>query len=228
LSALLLFDIDGTLLLSGRAGVRAMTLAFEDVFGVADAFATVGVAGQTDRFLVSRALRAAGLEDTPDAHARFREAYLERLPAEILKRGTGRKELMPGVRDLLTRVSDRNVWHLALLTGNYEPAAHIKLTHFGLGGVFSWGAFGEDSTDRCDLARLALARAVERRVPLEARGNVVVVGDTPHDIDCAKAIGARVIAVATGGYTVDQLIESGADTVFEDLADTQAVLSQLL
>lgn len=228
MSALLLFDIDGTLLLSGRAGVRAMTLAFEHVFGVPDAFAAFTVAGHTDSFLVSHALRGAGLDDTPDAHARFRTIYLQLLPDEILKRGTGRHEVMPGVRELLGRVSQADAAHLALLTGNYEPAAHIKLRHFDLGHFFSWGAFGEDSIHRDDLARLVLERAVQRGVPPAARDNVVVVGDTPHDIACARAVGARVIAVATGGYTVDELRESGADAVFDDLSDTEQVLKLLL
>jgi phosphoglycolate phosphatase-like HAD superfamily hydrolase len=226
---LILFDIDGTLLLSGGAGVRAMGRAFEDVFGVADAFAGIPVAGHTDTFLVSRALERAGVADTPDAHAAFRDAYLRVLPDEITKPGSGRRGLMPGVKTLLDRLAAENRFHCALLTGNYERAAHVKLAHFGVGQHFSWGAFGDDSPDRSELARLAHARARERGVPDAARANTVVIGDTPHDISCARAIDARVIAVATGGYTVDQLKEGCAeiDVVFADLSDTDAVIDAL-
>jgi phosphoglycolate phosphatase len=227
LSRLLLFDIDGTLLLSGGAGVRAMGRAFEDVFGVRDGFDGIPVAGHTDTFLVSRALERAGIEDTPAAHATFRDAYLRVLPEEIQKPGSGRRGLMPGVAALLDRLNDDDGIHVALLTGNYEPAAHVKLSHFGVGHHFSWGAFGEDSADRNELARLAHARARERGIPEAARANTIVIGDTPHDIACARAIDARVIAVATGGYSVDQLKEGCADVVLADLSDTAAVLEAL-
>ena len=227
MSALIFFDIDGTLLLSGGAGVRAMGLAFEQVFGVPDGFAGIPVAGHTDRFLVSRALERVGMEDTPAAHEQFRAAYLRVLPAEIQKPGTGRRGLMPGVEALLQQLAAEDDIYCALLTGNYEPAAHVKLSHFGVGHHFSWGAFGEDSPDRSELARLARGRARERGVPEAARANTIVIGDTPHDITCARAIDARVIAVATGGYSVEQLEEGCADVVLTDLSDTVAVLGAL-
>jgi phosphoglycolate phosphatase len=227
LSALILFDIDGTLLLSGGAGVRAMTRAFERAFGVSDAFGAIPIAGFTDSFLVSQALARAGLVETSDAHARFRDAYLALLPAEIVKPGTGRRGLMPGVLALLRRLADDDRLHAALLTGNYETAARIKLTHFGVGDFFSWGAFGEDSPDRKELARLALARAADRAVPRAARENPIVVGDTPHDVACARSIGARAIAVATGGCPLEQLRDAGADVVLPDLSDTDAVAELL-
>ena len=227
MSALVLFDIDGTLLLSGGAGVRAMTTAFERVFGVARAFEDIPIAGHTDTFLVSRALARANLPDTADAHRSFRVAYLELLPDEIVKPGTGRKGLMPGVRELLAALSRDPAMHAALLTGNYEAAAHIKLAHFGVGDYFSWGAFGEDSSDRAELAQLALRRAVLRTVPRVACDNAVVIGDTPHDVACARAIGARIIAVATGSSSIDELRATGADAVVATLADTAEVMKRL-
>jgi phosphoglycolate phosphatase len=227
LSALVLFDIDGTLLLSGGAGVRAVTRAFELTFGVADAFDGIPIAGFTDSFLLSKAPERAGLVDSKDAHSGFRDAYLRVLPDEIVKPGTGRRGLMPGVDRLLQHLTRDNGTHSALLTGNYERAAHIKLAHFGVGDFFSWGAFGDDAPDRKELARVALARAEERAVPRAARENAVVVGDTPHDVACARAIGARSMAVATGGYSVDDLRACGADIVLPDLSDTAAVAAVL-
>jgi phosphoglycolate phosphatase len=227
-SALLLFDIDGTLLLSGGAGVRAMTRAFHNVFGIPDAFRGITIAGHTDTYLVSRALAEAGLEDSPGAHARFRDVYLSMLPADIEQPGTGTKAVMPGVRALLEAVAEQDALHTALLTGNYEIAARIKLAHFGLAGYFPWGAFGDETADRNELARLAMTRARERAVPAAACDNAVIIGDTPHDIACARAAGARVIAVATGHYSVDQLDAERPDAVFQDLRDTAAVMKLLL
>ncbi len=228
MTALLLFDIDGTLLLSGGAGIRAMGRAFERVFGVAEAFRGIQIAGHTDTFLLSRALVDAGLPDTPDAHARFREVYLSLLPEEILQPGTGTKAVMPGVHALLKAISEQDLLHAALLTGNYETAARIKLAHFGLADFFPWGAFGEEAADRNALARLAMARAREHAVPASACDNAVVIGDTPHDIACARAAGARVIAVATGHFSVDDLQAEQPDAVLPDLSDTAAVLKLLL
>jgi phosphoglycolate phosphatase-like HAD superfamily hydrolase len=130
---------------------------------------------------------------------------------------------MPGVQALLDEISRERRHYLALLTGNYERAAQIKLAHFGLEAYFSWGAFGDDSPDRQQLACLALQRAEQRLVPAAALRNVVVIGDTPHDVACAKAVAARAIAVATGNYSVEELSACGADAVLADLADTRAL-----
>lgn len=225
--SLLLFDIDGTLLLSGGAGIRAMTRAFAEVFGVEEAFRTSDVAGRTDTYILSRALEAAGLPDTPDHHRQFREAYIPRLRETLGRAQAGRYGVMPGIAALLDEVHRRDGVHLALLTGNFEPAAYLKLEHFQLSSYFAWGAFGEESADRNELGRVALRRAEARAVPAAARERAVVIGDTPHDITCAHAIGARALAVATGNYSVDELRRAGADIVLPDLSDTDAVLQVL-
>lgn len=226
--ALILFDIDGTLLLSGRAGLRAMTRAFRATFGVKNGFEAASFGGRTDSFLVSQALQAAGLPDTPGEHARFREAYLPLLAEEIQQPGTGHKGLMPGAGQLLEAIADCPELYLALLTGNYREAAAIKLSHFEIFDHFEWGAFSDDSADRNALVPIARDRAETYDVPEAARDRIVVIGDTPHDIDCARFAGARSIAVATGGFTVEQLRAAGADVVLADLSDTEAVLSLLI
>lgn len=223
--ALLLFDIDGTLLLSGGAGGRAMTRAFHDVFGHDEAFSGVHMAGRTDRFLVSGALARAGLPDTDEQHRRFYDAYLPTLAEEIGRPPTGRYALLPGVLALLDQLRQRADAHLALLTGNHEVAARIKLAHFGLGSHFTWGVFGDESPVREDLGRLAMRRAAERGLPTS---RAVVIGDTPQDVDTARAMGARAVAVATGTYEVVTLRAAGADVVLEDLGDTDHVLRLLL
>ena len=131
---------------------------------------------------------------------------------------------MPGARELLEALDDHDHLHLALLTGNYRDAAEIKLQHFEIWDFFEWGAFSDDAADRNALVPIARSRAETYDIPAEAIERVIVIGDTPHDIECARVAGARSIAVATGGFTVDQLREAGADEVLPDLSDTEAVL----
>jgi phosphoglycolate phosphatase-like HAD superfamily hydrolase len=226
--ALILFDIDGTLLLSGRAGLRAMTRAFDQTFGITDAFAGESFGGRTDSYLVSKALQAAGLADTPAEHERFRDNYIPLLAEEIAHPGTGHKGLMPGARELLEALAEHDHLHLALLTGNYREAAEIKLQHFELADFFEWGAFSDDAADRNALVPIAIRRAETYDIPGEAIERVIVIGDTPHDIECARVAGARSIAVATGGFTLQQLRDAGADEVLMDLSDTKAVVALLV
>ena len=226
--ALILFDIDGTLLLSGRAGLRAMTRSFEATFGVRDAFAGENFSGRTDSYLVSKALQLHGLPDTPEAHERFRQTYIPLLAEEIEQPGSGHKGLMPGARELLEALGDHDHLHLALLTGNYRDAAEVKLQHFEIWEFFEWGAFSDDSADRNALVPVARRRAETYDIPGEAIERVIVIGDTPHDIECARVAGAKSIAVATGGFTIEQLRDAGADQVLQDLSDTRQVLELLL
>lgn len=226
--ALILFDIDGTLLLSGRAGLRAMTRAFKETFGVDDAFAGQNFGGRTDSFLVSSALQNAGLADTAEAHELFRANYIPILAEEIQHPGTGHKGLMPGARELLEALQDHDHLHLALLTGNYREGAQVKLEHFELWDFFEWGAFSDDSADRNALVPIARNRAHTYDIPADAIDRVIVIGDTPHDIECARVAGASSIAVATGGFTVEQLKAFGADAVVPDLSDTEHIISLLV
>jgi phosphoglycolate phosphatase len=204
-----------------------MDRAFEAVFGIDDAFAEVSMAGRTDRWLIEQALARHGLPPTREHLERFRAAYLATLESTMLEPGVGRRGLMPGVPDVLSRIATRTTMHLALLTGNYEAGARIKLTHFGLWDRFAWGAFGDEHAERDALARAAVAMAPARGVALADPAHAVVVGDTPHDITCARAAGARVIAVATGGHSIDELRACAPDLALEDLRDVDAVLGFL-
>ena len=224
---LLLFDIDGTLVLTGGAGKRAISRAFHELFGVPDAFDGVSLSGRTDRHLVERALERCGVATTPQALAQVRDRYLMRLAEAIHEPAQGRQAVLPGVLPLLDALDGVPRLQTALLTGNYATGARIKLEHFDLWRRFAWGAFGDEHAERNELAVAAMAEASRRGVPLRQRSHAIVIGDTPFDVACARAAGANVIAVATGGHPVDELRACGADAVFEDLTDLDAVLAAI-
>jgi phosphoglycolate phosphatase-like HAD superfamily hydrolase len=183
------------------------------------------MAGRTDRWLVERACERHGLPTSGPHLDRFRARYLALLDASIGDAGHGRRGLMPGVPDALDRLSARHRTHLALLTGNYQHGARIKLEHFGLWHRFEWGAFGDEHAERDALARAALAEAGVRGVALDDPAHAVVVGDTPFDIACARAAGARVVAVATGSHTLDELRAHAPDLALADLRDVDTLLA---
>jgi phosphoglycolate phosphatase-like HAD superfamily hydrolase len=210
--------------LTGGAGQRAMGRAFEDLFAVPDAFRGIEMAGRTDTWILASAAAAHGV--TPAALTPFEDAYLAHLARE-LEAPNPRKIMMPGVRLLLDTLASRDDTYLALLTGNYEKAARLKLEHFDLWRYFPCGAFAGDASDRNSLLPKALARVRACGGPAAGPANVIVVGDTPHDIACARSGGARSIGVATGSFSAQQLRDSGAETVFEDLSDTESFLKLL-
>ena len=224
---LLLFDIDGTLILSGRAGLRALNRAFEHATGLPGAFHGINAAGRTDGYLLDEAARRAGLTLTADVRTAVRDQYFQTLIEEIQLPGEGRKAVMPGVRPLLAVLSERDDVVLALLTGNFEGSARIKLEYFDLWAPFRFGAFADDASDRNQLVPVALdrARAAGHDPAVE---RVIVIGDTPLDIECAKAGGVRALGVATGSHSLDELREAGADQVLADLSETDRVVQMLV
>lgn len=218
---LLLFDIDNTLLWSGGAGMMAMSLAFHDLFGIEDGFKSVEFSGRTDCYILAEALRQHGIGDDCAQHqARFMERYCSHLP-QALRERQGR--LMPGFPMLLEELSRHPEVRLGLATGNFSRSAHLKLAHFGIDRYFSDGAFGEDSEDRTVIVRRALEKMAEGLSPAE----VMVIGDTPHDVSSAKACDAVAVAVATGRNTADELRDCGADLVFEDFSDWRQAAATL-
>lgn len=226
---LVLFDIDGTLVLTGGAGMRAMDRAFQELFGAERALQGVTLAGRTDRVIVADALaRVAPGQRLDDAWlASFREIYCGYLEEEIADGAGFGKRVLPGVRPLLDLLSTRDDVAVGLLTGNFSRSAQIKLAHFDLWDYFGWGAFGDDHVDRNELLPVALRAARSAQgVEVPAR-QVFVIGDTPNDVACAQSGGAQAIAVATGPSSVDTLWASGADVVFGDLSDTEAVVRVL-
>jgi phosphoglycolate phosphatase-like HAD superfamily hydrolase len=221
---LILFDIDGTLVLTGGAGIRAMTRAFEALFAVPDAFRHIPFPGRTDASILADAAAAHDID-----HARlasFPDVYFGYL-AEELERPGPRKGIMPGIEALLDALAAHDRAYLALLTGNYERSARMKLEYFGLWRYFPCGAFGDECRHRNKLVPKALQRVRERGGPEVGPAETVVIGDTPLDVACAAAAGARSVAVATGGYGVQALTEAGGHTVFADLSDTRAVLEAI-
>ena len=224
---LVLFDIDGTLVLTGGAGLRAMNQAVEETLGHADALNGIPLAGRTDWSILVDAVAKASREIDDELLRTLRERYVANLAVEIQQPGKGTKAVMPGVRELLDELAARDDVFVGLLTGNFEEGARIKLGYFDLWRYFACGAFGGDAADRNALVPFAVERAQQCGLPRIAATDVLVVGDTPHDVACAHAAGAVPVAVATGGYTLDQLRASGSDIVFPDLSDTRAFLQLL-
>ncbi len=223
MTRLLLFDIDGTLLLSGGAGTRALNRTFEEMFGVAGAFTGIAVAGRTDPLILGDALDRAGVAADAAARRKFLARYCGHFEREILLPGP-RKGLMPGVRRLLDRLWKRPNVACALLTGNIARAARIKLEHFALQRYFVCGAYGDDAPRRDDLVPVAVGRARCAGIDVASASQAVVIGDTPLDVQCAAAAGARSVGVATGSFTEEELRRAGADAVLPDLTDPSRFL----
>jgi phosphoglycolate phosphatase-like HAD superfamily hydrolase len=201
-----------------------MARAFEDLYGIRDAFSGVPFNGRTDAWILSQAAAAHAVD--PSDIQKFKPLYLSYLADELHRPGP-RKGVMPGVRDLLDALSSRDDVFLALLTGNFAEGARLKLEHFGLWRYFECGAFGDTVHERNDLLADALDK-VESCSGIRAEpSQSIVIGDTPLDVGVALAGGAKSIAVATGSHTTEQLRNCGADIVFEDLSDLKKVLAVL-
>jgi phosphoglycolate phosphatase-like HAD superfamily hydrolase len=224
---LLLFDVDGTLLLARGAGKRALARALEEVFGTAGELGAYDLRGKTDLRVVHDVMEGAGVPRGVVASeiARCFRAYARHLREEI---GDGRGvRVLPGVPGLLGRLRDAGAL-LALLTGNTEDGARIKLGPTGLLPLFQTGAYGSDDPDRRCLAPLAAGRAQALSGRAFSPREVVVVGDTPHDVDCARAFGAVAVAVATGGVSRNDLAAASPDLLFDDFADFERAAPAIL
>ena len=209
----LLFDIDGTLLRAGNAGMKAVHETLVEMFGEVQESGLV-VHGRTDHGIMTDVFLGIG-QDYQQHRNDFDQLYWSKLP-EVMAKSNG--ELLPGVSQLLKDLSAEPDVALGILTGNARAAANIKLKYFGIEQYFSFGGYGDHHSDRNQVAALAVEDARLSLGEAFDREKVWVIGDTVNDIVCARSIGAKVVAVETGGGTREELLEAEPDTVLSDLA----------
>ena len=208
----LFWDIDGTLLTTGKAGVPAWETAVRETTGRDFELSSIRVPGLTDFQIALKTFEVLGVDADEQTLRSMVKRYEELLPTSL---PTKRGRVLPNVREILEELRGRTNVRSYLLTGNTRGGARAKLTHYGLFDFFPDGAFAENAQDRSTIAARALELA--RRAGPVGDNAVFVIGDTPHDIHCARAIGARTIAVGTGGYTVEELKAHDPWRIYEEL-----------
>ena len=221
---LLLFDIDGTLIHSGGAGVEALKLTLTERFGISDDLRDIEIAGMTDSGIVVSILNKHKIPATNENVTAFLDSYVHFLSLELPRR---KGKLLPGVLELLQKLKSRPHLVLALLTGNVSRGAQLKLEHYGVWHFFEFGAFADDHHDRDRLGPFARARAREKHGGEFAATEIDVIGDTPRDIACGKVLGARTIAVATGTWSREELARHDPDVLIDDLSDVNRLIDTL-
>lgn len=217
-----LFDIDGTLIVTGGTGRRSVNRAFAQLHGRADACDSFGFDGMTDRLIARSGLEAIGVEATAEAIDAWLAEYLIALEDEVSRADPARFRLLPGMQGAIAAAHEAQM-AVGLGTGNVREGARIKLERVGVHHHFRFGGYGSDAEARPDVIRIGAERgAVELGFPL-AECRVVVLGDTPRDVHAAASIGAQCIGIATGTYSVEQLRAAGADFVFPDFSEPVAL-----
>lgn len=224
LKKLLLFDIDGTLVDTGGTGFPALQLALSDGFGIQDDLSHISLAGATDTNLCREILTFHQIEPTAANMAHYLDGYLFHLQ-KLMPEKSGR--VLPGILELLEKLQERPELVVALLTGNLIRGAEIKLDHFGIWHFFEFGAFADDHHVRNELGHFAKARALEKHGTEFPPESIYVIGDTPKDIACGRAIGAQTVAVATGEYSLEELEKFTPDFLFKDFSATAQALEKL-
>lgn len=224
---LILFDIDGTILLTKSAGVNAMRDAGRELFGEKFTIDGIEFSGRLDTLIWNDLTRINDIANSAAEHDRFRAIYGRKLNERLTTTPTAM--LLPGVRQLVHELVDVDHATLGLLTGNYPETGRLKIQHAGLDpDLFRVAAWGIDGPTRRDLPPVAMAR-LKQLTGRSLRGDqVVIIGDTPHDIDCAQAHGCRSIGVATGIFSVGDLEKAGADLAVTTLEDTAELLRWML
>ena len=224
---LLLFDIDGTILLTDGAGGRAMLQAARRMFGPEFSFDGISFAGRLDPDIILEACGRQGARLTDTEHRAFRRAYAETLETELALPTTNSR-VLPGVKDLLEQLRHRTDVTLGMLTGNYAHTGPIKLQSVGIDPAwFTVRAFGDEAEDRPALVRVALARYAATQGGAIATRDVIVIGDTPLDVECAHVNGCQCLAVATGSFSEHDLRAAGAERVARDLSDPAPLLRMI-
>ncbi len=225
---LILFDVDGTLLLSGGAGAGALNIAFERIYGIPNAMRHVHPHGKTDELIVQEMFRShLGRCGSESEVKVLLEKYVEILPITV--RDSRNFHLMPGILGLLSYLRSRKDVFMGLGTGNIEEGARIKLSRGGLNKFFSFGGFGSDSGDRAELLEAGFQRGEQIVQKEYTRKSIVrwVIGDTWRDVAAGRACGAKTIAVATGGDSLYELASASPDFLFATLEDKEAVCNIL-
>lgn len=214
----LLFDIDQTLINTGGAGLRGLDRACLKLFGLQNAMEGISPHGKTDPAIVREIVRRKLGSETPTNTdiATILDSYISFLKEEVHTSATYR--VLPGVQTLLDQLAARGDVLVGLATGNIELGARIKLERGGLNPYFSFGGFGSDAEDRTELVRKAAEKAAHKNGGFIAASNIFVIGDTPLDIDAGNRAGFKTVGVATGSYSVEQLLASGARIAVPDLA----------
>lgn len=222
---LVLFDIDGTLLITRGMTSRCIEATGKRLFD--ESFVMGKIApGRLDHQLFDDIATSNGITLTAELLERWKAIYFEALAAELADK-PGDVVVLPGVGELWRRLHDEPGVAVGLLTGNFKTASHLKLDAAGLDRAgLAVEAHGEDAEDRVGLVRLAVRRMAERGAELPG-DRVTVVGDTPRDIECARGAGCRCLAVATGRYSKEQLAEHGPDALVGELAESGAVAAAL-
>jgi len=221
---LILWDIDGTLLHSSGAGMKALQRALEAVFGKAGSLEGIDFAGRTDRVIIRQIFNRFGIEHSDENFTRYVDGYVAALPGSL---AASNAVVLPGIEEILNRAADHPDVVQGLLTGNLRRSAEIKLGYHDLWDYFPIGAFADDSEIRDDLGPHALARARSHWGISFAPEQVWIIGDTPHDVACARAFGARALAVATGSSSAATLAAHRPDAVLESLSDPGAFWSAI-
>lgn len=224
---LILFDIDGTLLRTDGAGIRAMAEAGRELFG--DTFTLDGInpSGWLDPLIFMEGARQHGLTVADGEHARFRSRYREILHEGMTVSRRFQSRAMPGIVELMggLRADPDGGRTLGLLTGNYAETGQVKIEAAGIDfTTFEVHAWGDDGGHRRELVPVAMARYAELRSQAIEAERVLIIGDTVRDVDCAKHHGCRILAVCTGGSTPEELEAAGADHIVDNLADTRYIL----
>ncbi len=226
-----LLDIDGTLVLTGGAGQTAFAQTLAADFGISKLNMDVAFAGRSDRAIFADLLRGHGIEPSDETWQRFRRGYLRRLDTAL---ASHKGRVLPGVGRLLDLLAARGDIAIGLLTGNIREGARLKLHHYNLWHWFPFGGFGDDYVERCDIAVAAMAAArlhLNERMSTEnskagiaSHGEVIVIGDTVHDISCGRSINAKCVAVATGHTSEKELAAGRPDVLLNTLEEIEPIL----
>ena len=212
----LLFDIDGTLVNTGGAGLKAMESTVKNILGNEDLLIGYSFAGKTDAQIMNDMIRKSGLDDKLESMSKlFEQTYIEKLKTNL--KNSDNFRIYPNVNELLDNYKKNEGYELALLTGNFETGAKLKLEHAGLWKYFKWGVFGNLSEDRVHLAKDALETITEKEKKVNTK-NIFIVGDTTNDIRCGKAINATTIAFTSGFEPEGKLRTCSPDFMVSDFS----------